>query len=178
MSTRTPMWTTPGIHSVSGMEQIILGLVLAALVVLIIVRRFATRRLGSQAKLLIVPLVAAAAGVMQGDLIDEHHKLLSQALLSASLVAAAGLGAGIGLSMRVWRDATATVWTRGTWRTIAALAATVLARLGLIVVGVALGLPAATGASLLFLATWLAAQNLVLAWRARTLSATTVSVIA
>ncbi|MGH8879420.1 MAG: DUF1453 domain-containing protein [Stackebrandtia sp.] len=160
------------------MEQILISLVIVAFVVLVIVRRFATRRLGSESKLLVIPLIAAVAGVLQGDLVDPHHKLLSEGLLCVGIVAAAALGTGIGYSMRIWRDTTGTVWSRGTWLTIVVLAATVLVRVGLIVVGIAVGVGAGTGAILLFLAAWLLAQNVVLAWRARTLSATTVSVIA
>lgn len=175
-STPAPIRSGPEIHSVAAMEQILIGLVTAALVVFILVRRFGTRKVGSEARMFAIPLVMAVVAVIQGDMIDGHHPLLSESLLAVGILAALVLGAGLGYTMRLWHDGTGTLWSRGTKLTVAMLIASILVRAGLIATGYALGLATSMGAILVFVAAWLLAHNAVIAWRVRNLPAPAVSV--
>lgn len=177
-STLDPRSSGPEIHNVAAMEQILIGLVVFALVVVILVRRFSTRRLGSETKMLVVPLAIVVVAVGQGDLVDHRHVLLSEVMLVLGVLLAAGLGAGLGYSLRIWTEADGTRWSKGTKWTVLLLLATLLVRAGLIAAGFALGSPAGMGAILLFLAAWLAAQNGVVYWRSRSLTAANASVAA
>lgn len=171
-----PIRSGPEIHSVAGMTHILLSLAIAALVVFILVRRFGTRKVGSEARMFVLPLAMAVIAVVQGDLVDGHQVLLSESLLAAGILLALGLGAGLGYTMRLWRDETGTRWSRGTGLTVVLLLATILVRAGLVAAGLALGLAVSVGAMIMFVAAWLLAHNAVIAWRVRTLPAPAVSV--
>lgn len=158
------------------MTQILIGLVFAALVVFILVRRFGARKIGSELRLFVIPIVLVAVAALQSDFIDAKAPLLSESLLALGTLLAGALGAGVGYTMRIWRDAAGTPWSKGTKLSVLMLIATILVRVGIIAADYALGLAPSTGASVLFVAAWLLAQNAVIAWRVRTLPAPAVSV--
>ncbi|ADD42709.1 hypothetical protein [Stackebrandtia nassauensis] len=158
------------------MIPILIGLVIAALVIVILIRRFGTRKVGSPTRMFVLPPVLAVVGILQGDLIDGHHPLLSEVLLGVGVVAALALGTGLGYTLRLWRDDTGVVWSRGTRLTIAMLVATIAVRLGLMATGFALDVATGTGAIFMFVAAWLLAQNTVITRRVRTIPAPAVSV--
>src|SRR4051794_31626355 len=118
------------------MHEAINALIIAAVIVLVIVRRFTPRRMDDRSPLGL-PVVLAVIAVAQGNLIDARHETFSTELLAAEIVLALVLGLGLGATMRVWRKPDGTVWSRGTWATLAVFAVSVAVRGGLFALGAA-----------------------------------------
>lgn len=179
MSTRG--WTRAGsnpapirpgavIPTVETMHEVINALIIAAVVVLVIVRRFTARRLDGR-RPYVIPIVLVAIAVAQGHPIDPHHAVVSTGLLAGEIVAALLLGLGLGATMRVWREPDGSTWSRGTWATFGVFLLSIAVRGGLMAVGYAVGIKAGSGEAMLTVAAWVLTQNAVLLWRARTLPA-------
>lgn len=150
------------------MHGVINGLIVLAVVVLVITRRFQRRRVDER-RMLVIPLVIAGIGIAQGNAIDVHHTELSAVLLAVEISAALLLGLGLGATMRLWRESDGVQWSKGTWATFAVFLASVAVRAGLYAVGYAAGVRPGSGTVLLSVAAWLLAQNAVIAWRSREL---------
>jgi hypothetical protein len=151
-----------------AMHEALNALIIAAVVVLVIARRFQRRRVDER-RFLVVPLVIGIIGVAQGNTVDAHHVALSAGLLAAEIVAALLLGIGLGATMRVWREPDGSQWSQGTWATFGVFLASVTVRGGLFAAGYAAGVRPGSGIILISLAAWLLAQNAVIAWRCREL---------
>jgi hypothetical protein len=150
------------------MHDALNGLIILAVVVLVITRRF-TRRRVDERRSLVIPVVVAVIAIGQRQLTDPHHVALSAALLTGEVVAALLLGLGLGATMRVWREPDGSLWSRGTWATFGVFIISIAVRGGLYGVAYAAGVRPGSGTILLSLAAWLLAQNAVIAWRCRTL---------
>jgi hypothetical protein len=150
------------------MHDALNGLIVLAVVVLVIARRF-TRRRVDERRSLVIPVVVAVIAIGQRHLTDPHHVALSGGLLVGEIVAALLLGLGLGATMRVWRDPDGSLWSRGTPATLGVLLVSVAVRGGLYGAGYAVGVRPGSGTILLSLAAWLLAQNATIAWRSRTL---------
>jgi hypothetical protein len=156
------------IPTVDVMHDLLNGLLIAAVVVFVIYRRFAARRVAAD-RPYVLPVILAVVGIGQGHVIDPQHQVLATVLLTGEIVAALGLGCGLGATMRVWRERDGSVWSRGTWATFGVFLAAIAVRGGAVAFGYAAGVKAGTGDILVSVAAWMLTQNLVLAWRARTL---------
>ncbi len=152
------------------MHEALNVLIIAAVVVLVIVRRFSRRRVDER-KPLIVPLVIAVIGIAQGNAVDGHHVALSAGLLAAEIAAALMLGLGLGATVRLWRERDGSRWSQGTWATFGIFLASIAVRGGLYAAGYAGGVRPGSGALMISVAVWLLAQNAVIAWRSRDLPA-------
>lgn len=152
------------------MHEALNGLVVAAVVVLVIVRRFRPRRVNERNPL-VIPLVVGGIGIAQGNAIDAHHTTLSVGLLAAEIAAALLLGLGLGATVRVWREPDGSPWSRGTGATLGVFLASVAIRGSVFAVGYAEGARPGGGTILISVAVWLLAQNAVIAWRSRELPA-------
>lgn len=161
-----PILAGLAIPSVIVMHEALNGLIIAAVVVLVIVRRFRARRVNEQ-RLLVIPLVIGGIGIAQGNAIDPHHAALSAGLLAIEIAAALLLGLGLGVTMRQWREPDGSRWSKGTWATFGIFLASVAVRSGLYAVGHAAGARPGSGTILISAAAWLLAQNAVIAWRSR-----------
>jgi hypothetical protein len=150
------------------MHEIVNGLIIVAVVALVLVRRF-TRRRVDERRFVVIPIVVGIIGIAQGSAIDGHHVALSTGLLAAEIATALALGLGLGATMHVWREPDGSLWSRGTWATFGVFLASVAVRGGLLAAGSAAGVKPAEGTVLISLAAWLLAQNVVIAWRARSL---------
>jgi hypothetical protein len=150
------------------MHGLLNALIIVAVIVLVVVRRFSRRRI-EERRLLVLPIVIAVIGLAQGGVIDRHHSVLSMGLLAAEVLAALLLGLGLGATMRVWREADGSPWSKGTWATFGVFVTSVAVRGGLFAVGYAAGVRLGSGTMLVSVAAWLLAQNAVLAWRCREL---------
>lgn len=150
------------------MHGLLNALIIVAVVVLVLARRFGRRRI-EEGRLMVLPIVLAAIGIAQGGVIDRHHTALSTGLLAAEVVAALLLGMGLGATMRVWREPDGSRWSKGTWATFGVFVASVAIRGGLYAAGHAAGLRIGGATMLISVAAWLLAQNAVLAWRCREL---------
>ncbi|GAB2861476.1 DUF1453 family protein [Actinoallomurus bryophytorum] len=150
------------------MHEALTGLIVAAVIVFVIARRF-TRRRVDERRLLVIPLVIGGIGIAQGGAVDPHHAALSAGLLAAEIVAALLLGLGLGATMHIWREPSGGLWSRGTWATFGIFLASIAVRSGLFGAGYAAGVRPGSGAILISVAAWLLAQNAVIAWRSREL---------
>jgi uncharacterized membrane protein YsdA (DUF1294 family) len=150
------------------MHEALNGLIVAAVIVFVIARRF-TRRRVDERRMLVIPLVIGGIGIAQGGAIDSHHAALSTGLLAAEIVAALLLGLGLGATMHVWREPGGALWSRGTWATFGVFLASIAIRGGLFGAGYAAGVKPGSGTILISVAAWLLAQNAVIAWRSREL---------
>lgn len=157
------------IRSVVGMDQSLNIVLIAAVVVFILVRRFSARQV-SEGKLYVLPLILGVVAIVQGHLADPHHYDLSVGLLAAEVAAAALLGLGLGATMRVWRGSDGVLWSKGTWATLGLFVLSIGVRGGIMAIGYAAGVKPGSGPIMLSVAAWLLAQNAVVAWRARTLT--------
>lgn len=142
------------------------GLIILAVVVFVIVGRFRPRRVDEQ-RLMVIPIVLGVIGVAQGNAIDGHHTALSAALLAVEVAAALLLGAGLGATMRLWRERDGSQWSKGTWATFGVFLASVAVRGGLYAIGYTAGVRPGSGTILISVAAWLLAQNAVIIWRSR-----------
>lgn len=150
------------------MHGLLNALIILAVIVLVIVRRFSRRRI-ERGRLLVLPIVIAGIGIAQGSVIDRHHAELGAGLLAAEVVAALLLGLGLGATMRVWREVDGSPWAKGTWATFGVFVTSVAVRGGLYAIGYAAGVRPGSGTMVISVAAWLLAQNAVLAWRCREL---------
>lgn len=149
------------------MNAILTGLIIAAVVVLVLVRRFGARQV-AETKLMVLPLIVGFIGIREGKLLDDHHLALSTGLFAVEVVVAIAMGCGLGATMRMWRESDGSLWTKGTKVTAGVFAVSLIARGGLALVGSAMGVHTETAAVLVSVAVWLLAQNAVIGWRVRT----------
>ncbi|MCO5970761.1 hypothetical protein [Actinoallomurus soli] len=152
------------------MHELLNGLIVVAIVVFVIARRFTARRV-DESRFLVLPLIAAVIGLTRGSPLDAHHEALSAGLLAGEILAALLLGLGLGATMRVWRAPDGALWSRGTWATFGVFLLSVAVRGGMAAVGYAAGVRTGSGAVLLSVAAWMLTQNAVLMWRARAIPA-------
>jgi uncharacterized membrane protein YsdA (DUF1294 family) len=148
------------------MHEALNALLILAVVVLVIVRRFRPRRVDER-RLMVIPVVLGVVGVAQGNAIDGHHAALSAGLLAVEVAAALLLGTGLGATMRLWREHDGSQWSKGTWATFGVFLASVAVRGGLYAIGYSAGVRPGSGTVLISVAAWLLAQNAVIAWRSR-----------
>jgi hypothetical protein len=152
------------------MHELQNALIVVAVIVFVIVRRFTARRV-DESRFLVLPLIVAMIGLTRGSLLGTHHQTLSAGLLAGEILAALLLGLGLGATMRVWRAPDGALWSRGTWATFGVFLLSVAVRGGMAAAGHAAGIKAGSGAVLLSVAAWMLTQNAVLMWRARALPA-------
>ena len=77
------------------------------------------------------------------------------------------MGFAWGFTTRVWRDASGTVWAKGTLATGFAWGGMIIARIALYAIGSAMGVAQGEGVLLLSLAAVLLVRTAVVSWRAR-----------
>lgn len=140
-------------------------------VVYIVARQFRARQVnGDTRRMLVIPAVLAVVALRQPDLLDHAHRTTSAALLIIGVLLEVAMGFAWGFTTRIWRDASGTVWAKGTAATAFAWVGMIIARLGLYAVGRAMGVSAGEGALLLSLAAVLLVRTAVVTWRARDLT--------
>jgi len=149
---------------VQTLAWILLGI---ALVGLGIYRQF-VRRAIEPARLLVVPLVLAAYGLVQ--LAKEHTSALSLAWLALDVALAVALGVWRARTMRVWRASEGIAMAQGTTLTAIGWGTSVACRIATAVAGAALGVPVGLGAMLLAVGATFGAQNAVVIARAKRLT--------
>lgn len=144
-------------------------LITVAVVALVVVRQFTARRVGTDRRVWVLPLVLAALALRDPHLVDPAHRTAAVVLLVVGTLLAGASGCVWGWTTRVWRETDGTVWSRGTRVTLAAWAGTVVLRAGLYGLGSGLGVRQSTDGLLLTVAALLLARGAVVAWRARIL---------
>ncbi|MGV9267143.1 DUF1453 domain-containing protein [Kitasatospora sp. NPDC003701] len=144
-------------------------LVIIAVVALVLRRQLRPQRLDTERRFWVLPLVLAVLALRDPGLVDGAHRALSIGLTAGSLLVVLAMGCVWGWTVRVWRGADGTLWTRGTKATAAAWAGMIAVRIGLFGLGAALHVHQSGSGFMLGLAVLLVVRTLVVNWRARSL---------
>ncbi|WP_406203964.1 DUF1453 domain-containing protein [Kitasatospora sp. NBC_01560] len=145
--------------------------VVIAVMALVVGRQMRPRRLDTDRRFWVLPLVLGALALRDPQLIDRGHTAESAVLLGCGLVAVLAMGSVWGWTVRLWRAADGALWARGTRATVAAWAGMIVIRLSIYGTGSALHVHQPGSVLLLGLAVLLLVRSLVVNWRARTLDA-------
>ncbi|MGW2376050.1 MULTISPECIES: DUF1453 domain-containing protein [Kitasatospora] len=151
------------------MSALVNLLVIAAVVVLVVGRQMRVKRLDTERRFWVLPLVLGVIALRDPQIIDHQHTALSATLLAAGLVTTLAMGSVWGWTVRIWRDDDGHVLVKGTKATMAAWGGTLAIRIGLYAAGSALGVHQAGSSLMLGMAVLLLVRSLVVNWRARTL---------
>jgi len=163
-----------GIRSSSPTEALMSGLVdallISAVVVLVVVRQFRTRRIDADRRWWLVPAVLVFLALREPGLLDAHHRTESVVLLGAELLIGLATGAGWAWTTRIWAEPDGTVWSKSTKASVAVWIIGIALRVGLFGLGAMLGVRQDSSALLLALAATLLLRSGILVWRAQFLS--------
>ncbi|GAA1255204.1 DUF1453 family protein [Kitasatospora nipponensis] len=143
--------------------------VILAVVVLIARRQFQAKKLDTERRFWVLPLILAALALRDPHLIDPAHKVAAIGLLTASVLVVMAMGSVWGWTVRIWRESDGTLWARGTAATVAAWGGLIAIRLGLYGLGAVLHVHQDSNALLLTLGALLLVRGVVVNWRAHRL---------
>ncbi|MFG2821991.1 DUF1453 domain-containing protein [Kitasatospora sp. NPDC048365] len=143
--------------------------VLIALVVVVLVvgRQLKARPLETGRRPWLVPAVLAVIALRDPALIDHDHRVTAVLLLAGSLLTTLAMGCVWGWTVRLWRDDSGTLWTKGTRATAYAWLGMIAVRIGWYGAAAALHVRQGSAVLLLSLGGMLLVRGLVVNWRAR-----------
>lgn len=151
------------------MSGLVNALVIAAVVVLVIVRQFRAAPVGGNRRWWLVPAILAFVALREPRILDAHHHTASALLLGAELLIGLATGAAWAWTTRIWAEADGTVWSRSSRASVAVWIAGIALRAGLFALGTALGIHQDSSALMLALAATLLVRSGILVVRARSL---------
>jgi hypothetical protein len=152
------------------MSGLVDTLLIVAVVALVVVRQFRTRRIDADGRRWwVVPVILAVVALREPGLVDSHHRTESITLLAVELLIGLATGAGWAWTTHVWAEADGVVWSRSTKASVAVWITGIGLRVGLFALGAALGVHQDTSALLLALAATLLVRAGILHWRTRSL---------
>ncbi|WP_330293629.1 DUF1453 domain-containing protein [Streptomyces sp. NBC_00576] len=154
------------------MSGLVDALLIVAVVALVVVRQFRTRRIDTDRRWWVVPVILVVVALREPGLIDIHHRAESITLLTAELLIGLATGAGWAWTTRVWAEADGEVWSRSTKASVVVWIIGIGLRVGLFALGAALGVHQHTPALLLALAATLLLRAGILHWRTKSLDLT------
>ncbi|MFF4343541.1 DUF1453 domain-containing protein [Kitasatospora sp. NPDC001540] len=144
-------------------------LIAVAVIVLVVGRQLRARRLDTERRFWLIPLVLAAVALRDPVLLDPHHRVASAVLVAGSLLTTAGMGCVWGWTVRIWREADGSLWSKGTAATAFAWIGAILVRIAWYGVGAALHVHQSGSVLLLSLGLLLLIRSAAVQWRARQL---------
>ncbi|MFE0458321.1 DUF1453 domain-containing protein [Kitasatospora sp. NPDC058965] len=146
-------------------------LAILAVTALVVSRQFQARKLNTDRRFWLLPLILAAVALHGPSLIDPKHQAAAIALLVVSALVVMAMGSVWGWTVRLWRDSEGSVWAKGTKATVAAWTGLIVVRIGLYGLGTGLHIHQSSNALLLTLGVLLLTRGVVVNWRARSLDA-------
>jgi hypothetical protein len=149
------------------MSGLVNALVIVAVVALVIARQFRARRIDTDRRWWLLPLILVIVALREPGMIDAHHRTESVALLAAELLIGLAMGAGWAWTTRLWREPDGVVWAKSTRASAAVWIVGIALRAGLYALSTTLGVHQDSSALLLGLAGTLLVRSGVLIWRAR-----------
>ncbi|MFI2641186.1 DUF1453 domain-containing protein [Streptomyces sp. NPDC018610] len=152
------------------MSGLVDALAIVAVAALVISRQFRARRLDTDRRWWVLPVILAVVALRGPGLLDAHHRTGSAVLLGAELVLGLATGAGWAWTTRIWTEPDGAVWTKSTRAGIAVWLGGIVLRVGLFAIGAALGVHQGSSAVLLALAAALLVRSAVLVGRTRVLA--------
>ncbi|MFI7502563.1 DUF1453 domain-containing protein [Streptomyces sp. NPDC049687] len=154
------------------MSGLVNVLVIAAVVVLVLVRQFRASRLDTDRRWWVLPGILAVMALREPDLLDTHHHTESALLLGAELLVGLAMGAGWAWTTRIWVEPDGAVWSKSTKAGVAVWIVGIGLRVSLYAFGAMLGVQQGSSALMLALAGTLLVRSGILTWRAQTLDRT------
>lgn len=152
------------------MSGLVNALMIAAVVVLVIVRQFRAQRIGTGRRWWLVPVVLAVVALREPGIVDAHHRTESIALLGVELLIGLATGAGWAWTTRVWAEPDGAVWSKSTKASVTVWIIGIALRVGLFALGSALGVHQDSSALLVALAATLLLRGGILVWRAQSVT--------
>jgi hypothetical protein len=152
------------------MSGLVNGLVIAAVVVLVLVRQFRARQIGAGRRWWLLPVILAAVALRRPGIVDAHHRTESVVLLGVELLIGLATGAGWAWTTRIWAEPDGSVWSKSTKASVTVWIVGIALRVGLFALGAAFGVQQDSSAVLVALAATLLVRSGILVWRAQTLA--------
>lgn len=152
------------------MSGLVNALVIVAVVALVVVRQFRTRRIGTDRRWWLVPAIVAVLALREAGILDPRHRTESVLLLGAELLIGLLTGVGWAWTTRVWVEADGAVWSKSTKASVAVWIVGITLRVGLFGLGTALGVHQESSALLLALAATLLVRSGILVRRAQSVT--------
>ncbi|MGI5458597.1 DUF1453 domain-containing protein [Streptomyces sp. CA-249302] len=143
------------------------ALMIAAVVVLVVVRQFRAQQIGTSKRWWLVPVVLAVVALREPGVVDAHHRTESVALLVVELLIGLATGAGWAWTTRIWAEPDGTVWSKSSKASVTVWIIGIALRIGLFALGAAIGVHQDSSALLLALAATLLVRGGILVWRAQ-----------
>ncbi|EPD65688.1 CcdC protein domain-containing protein [Streptomyces sp. HGB0020] len=152
------------------MSGLVNTLVIAAVVVLVIVRQFRAQQIGTGRRWWLVPAIIAVVALREPGIVDAHHHTASIALLGAELLIGLATGAGWAWTTRIWAQPDGSVWSKSTKASVTVWIVGIALRVGLYALGAAIGVHQDSAALLVALAATLLVRSGILMWRAQSIA--------
>ncbi|MBO4256201.1 DUF1453 family protein [Streptomyces griseorubiginosus] len=152
------------------MSGFVNALMIAAVVVLVIVRQFRAQRIGTGRRWWLVPVILAVVALREPGIVDAHHRTESIVLLGVELLIGLATGAGWAWTTRVWAEPDGAVWSKSTRASVTVWIIGIALRVGLFALGSALGVHQDSSALLVALAATLLVRGGILVWRAQSVT--------
>lgn len=150
------------------MPELARVVLIAAVVVIVLVRQFRPQKVTDDARRWwVIPVVLGYLALREPGLIDHDHRVAAAALLVVEILVGVATGAGWGWTSRVWTDGSGAVWTQGAKTTALVWAGAMVCRAVLAGVGALAGVPQGSGPLMLSLAASLLLRGAVVMMRAR-----------
>lgn len=147
----------------SGLTHV---LVVCAVVALVIVCQFRAQQITADRRWWVIPAVLVFLAAREPDVLDPHHQAAAVALLIAELLVGLAIGFGWARTTQVWTAPDGAVWGKGTKATAVVWGAGIGLRLGLFGIGALLGVRQGSAALMAALAATLLVRSGMLAQRA------------
>lgn len=152
------------------MSGLVNALVIAAVVVLVIVRQFRAQQIGTGRRWWLVPAIIAVVALREPGIVDAHHHTASVVLLGAELLIGLATGAGWAWTTRIWAQPDGSVWSKSTKASVTVWIVGIALRVGLYALGAAIGVHQDSAALLVALAATLLVRSGILMWRAQSIA--------
>lgn len=149
------------------MSGLVNTLMIAAVVVLVVVRQFRAQQIGTGRRWWLVPAILAVVALREPGILDTHHHTESIVLLGVELLIGLATGAGWAWTTRVWAEPDGAVWSKSTKASVTVWIIGIALRVGLFALGAALGVHQDNAALLVALAATLLVRGGILVWRAQ-----------
>ncbi|MET7573595.1 DUF1453 domain-containing protein [Streptomyces sp. NPDC005492] len=149
------------------MSGLVNTLVIVAVVAVVIVRQFGARRIGTDRRWWLLPVILAVVALREPGILDAHHRTESAILLGVEVVIGLATGAGWAWTTRLWTEADGSVWSKSTKASAGVWIVGIALRVGLFALGAAVGVHQDSSALMLGLAATLLVRSGVLVWRAQ-----------
>ncbi|MFJ9247331.1 DUF1453 domain-containing protein [Streptomyces sp. NPDC101776] len=149
------------------MSGLVNALVIVAVVAVVIVRQFRARRIDTDRRWWLLPVILAVVALREPGILDAHHHTESVFLLGVELVIGLATGAGWAWTTRLWVETDGTVWSKSTKASGGVWVVGIALRVGLVALGAMIGVHQDSAALMLGLAATLLVRSGVLTWRAQ-----------